>query len=330
VIESPSALAAALPDAKPSVQAIHTVDGYTLLQKHFAPIPFIFDDLLYSGLTLCAGRPKVGKSWFALQLAIDAALGRAGFARFANRTTRKVLYLGLEESERRTHTRLAKFISRGAEDAILSGNIQFAYKLLPLLGGGIEELDATIEKHQAQFVVVDTLIRAMGGRARDRNADATTEDYKVVEKLQALAAKHDAAILTIAHTRKLGADYALDKVAGTTGVTAGADAIWVLDRGPQSTMLSIQGREMGDAEYTVRFDEDPERFGWSITGTGEDAKTSQSRSDILDLLEESQTPMTPKDIAKSLRKNAVTIRRLLGELRKDGRVAKTAEGYRLT
>jgi len=330
VLDNPIEITGPSPNVKPTVQPLKTIDGYTLLRKEFAPILFVFNDLLYSGLTLCAGRPKVGKSWLALQLAIDAALGRAGLAKFGNIKPRRVLYLGLEEGERRTNSRLQKFIARGADDAILTGNIQFSYKLMPLLGGGIEELDATMAAHGAQLVVVDTLIRAMGGRQRDRNSDAMAEDYRVVEALQALAAKHDAAILVIAHTRKMGADYALDKVAGTSGLTAGCDAVWVLDRGAKSTMLSIQGREMGDAEYAVRFGEDPENFGWTVTGTGEEIRMSQSRWDIIDLLEETEGPMTPTAIAKALKKNPTTVRRLLAELRKDDRVSKTQDGYRLT
>ncbi len=327
VIETP------IPSAKserPQAQPLKTIDGYTLLLKQFAPIPFVFDDLLYSGLTLCAGRPKVGKSWLALQLAIDAALGRAGLAKFSNLVPRKVLYCGLEESERRTNSRLLKFVNRGAHDAILCGNLRFAYRLLPLLGGGLEELDATMAEYGSQFVVVDTLIRAMGGRSRDKNADAMAEDYKVVEALQSLAAKHDAAILVIAHTRKMGSDYALDKVAGTTGLTAGADAIWVLDRGPKCTLLTVQGRDLGDEEYSVSFDQNDDKFGWSVTGSGDEARTSQARWDILDLLEESEVPMTPSAIAKALKKNGVTVRRLLGALRKDGKVSREKDGYRLT
>jgi len=318
------------PDTTANVKPLATIDGFTLLKKEFAPIPFVFDDLLYAGLTLAAGRPKVGKSWLALQLAIDAALGRPGLAKFGNSKPRGVLYVGLEESERRTNNRLQKFIDRGARDAMLSGNIRFCYKLLPLLGGGIEELDVTMKLHNCQLVVIDTLVKAMGGRGRDKNTDAMAEDYRVVAALQELAQKHDAAILVVAHTRKMGADYALDKVAGTTGLTAGADAVWVLDRGPKATILSIQGREMGDAEYAVRFDEESDNFGWSVTGTGEEVKTSQARWDILDFLEECAEPMTPKAIAKALNKNAITTRRLLGELRKDGKVSRTADGYRLT
>lgn len=327
VIEAPISLAK---NAKPLAQPLKTIDGYTLLMKEFAPIPFIFDDLLYSGLTLCGGRPKVGKSWLALQLAIDAALGRAGLAKFGNVVPRKVLYLGLEEGERRTNARLQKFISRGAHDAILCGNLQFAYKLLPLLGGGLEELDATMTAHGVQFVVIDTLLKALGGKARDKNADALMEDYRTVEGLQSLAAKHDAAILLICHTRKMGADYALDKIAGTTGLTAGCDAIWVLDRGAKSTMLDVQGRDLGDEKYAVFFDQNDDKFGWAVTGIGEEVQPSEARCQILDLLEASEVPMTPAAIAKELKKNAVTVRRLLGELRKDGKVSREKNGYRLT
>jgi len=322
--------AAPEPDTTANVKPLATIDGFTLLRKEFAPIPFIFDDLLYSGLTLAAGRPKVGKSWLALQLGIDAALGRPGLAKFGNCKPRGVLYVALEEGERRTNNRLQKFIDRGALDAMLSGNIQFAYKLLPLMGGGIGELDATMKLHNCQLVIIDTLIKAMGGRSRDKNSDPMQEDYRVVEALQNLAQKHDAAILVIAHTRKMGADYSLDKVAGTTGLTAGADAVWVLDRGLKSTTLSVQGRELADAEYAVRFDDDPAAFGWTVTGTGAEARTTDARTEILELLGESAEPQEPIEIAKDLGKSRPAVRMLLQRLRKEGHVVKTGKGYSLS
>lgn len=314
-IATPDVLARSIMAAEttPKVNPPKLINGYELLMTDYPPPVFLFNDLLHNGLTLLAGRPKVGKSWLALQLAIDAALGRNGLAKFPCSRPTGVLYFALEEGASRTNNRMRKFISRGAKDAIHSGNIDFGYKLLPLLGGGVEEIDAALSQRPIGLVVIDTLIRAMGGRARDKNTDAMQEDYRVVEALQALALKHQTAIVVVAHTRKMGADYALDKVAGTTGLTAGADSVWVLDRGAKSTMLSIQGRDMGDAEFGLRFDHDDHAFGWTVVGTGEEVTRSEARQQIIDLLKE-EGPMTGKDIATTLKKNYSTIRNLLKKL----------------
>lgn len=318
------------PDKKVPIKPPAMIDGYTLLRTEYPPPVFVFDGLLHNGLTLLAGRPKVGKSWLALQLAIDAAMGRPGLARFVCPLKLAVLYCGLEESAGRTNNRMRKFIDAGAADAIQAGNIQFVHKLLPLFGGGLEEIEAAMSSQRFGLIIIDTLLKALGGRQRARNVDALSDDYKVVEGLQALAIRHQTSILVIHHTRKMTSDNSVDKVAGTSGLTAAADSIWTLDRGPKGIMLEIRGRDMADEDYSLRFDAESEAFGWTVAGTGDDVRLSQARWDILELLEESAAPMTPKAIAKELKKNAVTVRRLLGELRKDGKVAKTDDGYRLT
>lgn len=315
---------------KAEIKPLEIIDGYTLLMTDYPPPVFLFDGLLHNGLTLLAGRPKIGKSWLALQLAVDAAMGRPGLGKFAHRKPTSVLYMALEEGPARTNNRMQKFLSRGAEEAKRSGYLGFGYSMLPLLGGGVEQLDATLAARHCGLVVIDTLIRATGGRTRDKNADAMQEDYRIVEALQSLALKHQTAILVVAHTRKMGADYALDKVAGTTGLTAGADAVWVLDRGPNSIMLSIQGRDMGDAEFALRFEqEDDCYFGWTVTGNGPETRASEEQRAILEVLRESGSPMKPSEIAKELGKKSGSIRRLLMKMRANSLVSLEGGTYRI-
>lgn len=304
------------------------INGHTILTTDYPPPVFLFEELLHNGLTLLAGRPKVGKSWLALQLAIDAALGRPGLGKFKCNGATGVLYFALEESPGRTNNRMKRFINSGAPEAFQSRNIDFGYKLLPLLGGGVEELDAALSERNCGLVVIDTLIRAMGAQKRGRNSDAMADDYAVVEPLQALAQKHKTAIVVVAHTRKMAADYSLDKVAGTTGLTAGADSVWVLDKTAKSTLLTIQGRDMSDAEFAVRFDHDDYAFGWSVVGTGEEVMRSESRQQIVDLLKE-EGAMTPKEIATTLKKNYNTTRNLLKKMADTATILKAGARYSL-
>lgn len=313
---------------QPQVKPPSLINGHTILTGDYPPPVFLFDGLLHNGLTLLAGRPKVGKSWLALQLAIDAALGRNGLGKFACNGATGVLYFALEEGEGRTHGRMKKFINATSSSAIQSRNIDFGYKLLPLLGGGVEQIDAALSERNCGLVVIDTLIRAMGAKKRSNNADAMAEDYAVVEPLQALAQKHKTAIVVVAHTRKMSADYSLDKVAGTTGLTAGADSVWVLDKTSKSTLLTIQGRDMGDAEFAVRFDQADYAFGWTVVGTGAEVIRSESRQQILDLLRE-EGAMTPKQIATTLNKNYNTTRNLLKKMADTEEILRCGTKYSL-
>src|SRR4051812_49260965 len=47
-----------------------------LRSRTFPPVAFCVPDLIPEGLTLIAGKPKIGKSWLALDVCIAVALGR--------------------------------------------------------------------------------------------------------------------------------------------------------------------------------------------------------------------------------------------------------------
>src|SRR5215469_6474985 len=81
-----------------------------LQSKQFKPVRIILPDLIPEGMTILAGKPKVGKSWFAL----DVCLAAADETRFVLGDKRPVhgdvLYLALEDNQRRLKKRLDKII----------------------------------------------------------------------------------------------------------------------------------------------------------------------------------------------------------------------------
>jgi AAA domain-containing protein len=83
-----------------------------LQKKTFEPVKFIVPQLIPEGLTLLCGRPKVGKSWAALEIAVSVAMSDA-FTCFGGRETIKghVLYAALEDNQRRLQRRMDKLLS---------------------------------------------------------------------------------------------------------------------------------------------------------------------------------------------------------------------------
>jgi len=51
------------------------IDAETLLGMKFAPIKYVIPGYVAEGLTLLGGRPKLGKSWLALDFGIVVASG---------------------------------------------------------------------------------------------------------------------------------------------------------------------------------------------------------------------------------------------------------------
>ena len=65
-------------DEPPPAPAKPVGPGFTaadLQKKKFAPINWVVPGIVVEGLTLLAGKPKRGKSWFALNLALAVAQG---------------------------------------------------------------------------------------------------------------------------------------------------------------------------------------------------------------------------------------------------------------
>ena len=76
----------------------------------------------------------------------------------------------------------------------------------------------------------------------------------------------------------------------------------------------------------MKFNPGEAGFGWEIFGAGDEARLSEERQDILELLRH-EAPLTPAKVALLLRKNANTVRRLLSMLAADGRIVKESKGY---
>jgi hypothetical protein len=296
-----------------------TVDALTIHRKPAPPNTFLISEVLAHGLTLLCGRPKVGKSWLSLDVALAVARGGRLMDRFDVLQPGGVLYLGLEESERRTGLRLRKLVP---EEQPYMRRIDFVYRLPPLLAGGAAELDKALAARRYELVVIDTLLAAV---QQSSGRDVMRSDYAEVDVLRQLAAKHATSILLVHHLRKSGAEYAPDAVAGTSGVTAACDAMWILKRqGPGECVLEVLGREVEEQVFGLRL-HTAEPFGWRLTGAGAEVRTRSDCQEIIELLAE-EGPMSPKAIADSLRKNRVTIRRRLQDMLKSRSLVRNGNG----
>jgi len=312
-----------LPPSKPNGRApdkLKSFDGLAIYNSKFDELPCVISDLLFCGVTLFAGRPKVGKSWLTLHLAIAVATGESLWGKLAIERPGRVVYCALEEPQSRTSARLKK-VTR-AIPALQ--NLHFIYRLKPLLGAGAADLDEYLNANPASLVIIDTLssiVQANGKR------DVFRSDYNEVNLLRQLAEKHKTAIVVVTHLRKMGADSVVDAVAGTTGLTAACDAIWGLKR-PYSgeSLLEVTGREMEEKTYALRFETTDEQFGWNLVGEGAEHRLSEERRDIITLLRD-EAPLQPARIALMLRKNANTTRVLLQKMAQKGDIVKTKNGY---
>lgn len=225
-----------------------------LLSTDFPPLQWIVEDLLPEGLCLLAGRPKRGKSWMALQIALDVVSGGHSLGR----TTRgRVLYIALEDSPRRLQSRLRQ------KRATVTKDLHFVTILPSLDKGGLKQLVAYMDQYNPVLVVIDTLARVT---SRKRDQDSTGDMTDFLAPLQVLASQRHCCILLVDHHRKPGAEIVdmIDDIAGSTAKTAVADAILGLYRKSQeqSAILKVVGRDVEDRELNLTWD--GLRFTWRL------------------------------------------------------------------
>jgi hypothetical protein len=82
----------------------------TLRTMEFPPVSYVVQGIIPEGLTILAGRPKIGKSWMALDLAIGISADQKVLGNVLVEPG-DVLYLALEDNPRRLRRRITKLIS---------------------------------------------------------------------------------------------------------------------------------------------------------------------------------------------------------------------------
>lgn len=150
----------------------------------------IIQNLLPSGLTILAAKPKVGKSILATQVAISSVSGIPLFGEFQARKS-SCLYLCLEETKYDMQKRL-KHYEKDVDHVDLQ-NLNFRFNWIPPSRGGFDLLDNMLsEKPQYKLVVIDTY-----GKSRDDGKGkgfTYSKDYSELSGFKDIADVHQVAI----------------------------------------------------------------------------------------------------------------------------------------
>ena len=194
-----------------------------LESKCFTSIKWIVPEFILEGLTIFAGKPKIGKSWLMLGVALGVARGTETLGKLVDKGD--VLYCGLEDGERRMQSRVAKILGPAIKG--WPANFIFRYRLDALDAGGLDYIEKWLVEHpKRRLVVIDTLGKVRGAKRRDE--EQYQYDYRMLGELQELATRYRVAIVVVHHVRKSDAEDVLDTVSGTTGIAGAADSVMVL------------------------------------------------------------------------------------------------------
>jgi predicted ATP-dependent serine protease len=299
---------------QPQARKLGQLSAADLLRKSLPPVRYLVPDYIAEGLTVLAGRPKLGKSWLALDIAIGVATGGATLG---SKTVEQgdVLYLALEDNERRLQKRLLQLLPPSEMPERLAVETE-----CPRLDqGGIEAIRQWTESVPSPRLVVVDVFNKVRPESK-RGESLYKADYDALDPLKKLADEKSLAILIVHHTRKQEAEDPFDTVSGTTGFTGAADTVLVLQRSSQGTTLYARGRDIEEVETAVEFNKQTGR--WSVLGAAVEVRRSDERSLILEMLKVADEPMSPSELASATRGKPNNIRQLLFNMAKAGEVTK--------
>lgn len=274
-----------------------------LAEKQFNPLMWVVDDILPEGSYLLSARPKVGKSWLALQISLAVALGETTLGRDIEQG--KAIYLALEDNQRRLQDRLLQLKPNGYR----TDDLLLFTEWTPFDQGGIEELVSLIETEKPKLVVIDTLAKVRGV---SRNNHVYENDYKTLAPITALASTYRMCILIVTHNRKGKSENdALEQVSGSLGLTGAVDGALVIDgiRTDKQYKMSLIGRDIPNDDV-LAIERKP-NGEWQILGNAVQVFVSEERKAVLDLLYMKPEGLKPKDIADLLDKKQSAVRKLL-------------------
>lgn len=247
------------------VIALDVQEAYDLQQENLPPVRWFVKDLLPQGLSTNVALPKLGKSWWALDLALSVAAGDK-FMGFQTEKT-EVLYLALEDSKSRLKKRV-NILTYGAPApkgfcyAILSENLDH---------GLIEQL----EQQMTQFpgtglIIIDTLQKVKGSKTA--NESAYEADYRQMGLLKRFADKYGIAVLVIHHTKKgREKNDVFESISGTNGILDSVDTSFVIERStrnPNEVIMHITGRDVTSDDIVLEVDQGACR--WKLKGSFDD------------------------------------------------------------
>ncbi len=303
--------------ARPRAISMQGITAEELSRKEFPPLNWVIPGILPEGCYLLTARPKVGKSWLALQISLAVALGLVTLGQQA--VHGKAVYLALEDNQRRLKDRLKQLRPQG----YASPNLILHTEWPKFDAGGLVAIRDVIERVQPKLIVIDTLAKV---RPQSGGSNVYESDYAALAPLTEIASKHRCCIVVIHHNRKGKSDSdALEQISGSLGLVGAVDGALVIDgvRSDKQYKLSLIGRDIPtDDELAIARQPNGE---WLVLGAAQQVFISAERKQITDLLVFHPEGLKPKGIADLLGKGQSATRKLLMSMTLDQQV-KVAHG----
>lgn len=271
------------PKIKKKFDPLKVINLRTLITRKEYPEPTYFvKPFLPEGLTILAGKAKIKKSFFSLDMAISIALGKKFLRKFYC-TKSTVYYLPIEDNFRRVQLRSKTMLGKcGIIPKNLIIPIQL-HKFPKLNQGGLQCLEKIVkEGPDVKVIIIDTYGRFID--KKNYGKQSFHQDYDLLSDLQSLAIKNHIAILLIHHSIKSIADDPFDEMQGTMGTQASPDSLMIIRNFKGAVQLCVKGRDFEEQTYILEFDK--VRCKWMVEGNNYERGLSITAQKILQLFKD--------------------------------------------
>lgn len=298
----------------------------------------LYAELLYPGAFLIVGRPKVGKSWFLMQLALSAAESRP-FLGFQCVTPGEVLVILAEDDDSRVKSRLQHmgYVNFPGNVSFITqqGFMALAKQYAPHMT--FEQfLDQYLEGHPGvRYVFVDTETTTRqiwnGERERTRDTSRVTEtDYSQTRAFDEIALKRKTFIGLVNHAKKRNGEEvdihesinrSNTAFAGCSGSVVLADYpdTSQLDGNSRARVLGIRGRDLKD-DVVLALTQREEDAQFENLGPYNEVRQTENEEEILKCVESLQEERggagytSIEDVASELGRKTHTVKRAVSRM----------------
>lgn len=257
---------------KPTPKKLNIISAQDLQQLDLPPIKYLVEDILPEGTSILSASPKMGKSWFVLDMGLKIASGKT----FMNKKTEKVgvLYLALEDGYKRLQDRMNKVLEcRQAPELF-----HFATEAPTLDENLLDVLEDYIKDYpDIKLIIIDTLQKI---RSKSTSKGSMYQnDYSEVGTLKTFMDKHSLSLLFVHHNRKMkDPENNFNMISGTNAIMGAADTIFMIDkksREDKNATLSITGRDVEESNTVIHFNQ--QTFKWEVVGDASEIAEQEKR-----------------------------------------------------
>lgn len=172
---------------------------------------FIVDGMVYPGLHILSGDPKIGKSWMMMDMCLAVAKGENFFGRKTEQG--QVVYMALEDTFVSLQSRMYELTDEPSENLVFT-------LIANSIGGGLEEdlQECKNKLPNLKMVIIDTL-----QKIRNTIDSKYGADYRELSVLKSLADRLGIAIILVHHNRKAHDSNPNNLISGTNGIAGCAE-----------------------------------------------------------------------------------------------------------